>query len=180
MRTYSCANGQKWWFLPTSKCHLLSSEQNSLQQAVLPMARDWCVQLRVWLEGWMVFVMMGHTEDSWSSAAGPVQDRDKWQSWHCGGCVLAPRLPETAKALPEVGRPLPADPNSVGVTGSRRRDGHQIKNHPLLFPSVSYPLVVAFGLHLETQEYACTELTNRPAVQQLSLLKACTVNGNNR
>lgn len=63
-RTHSCANGHKQWFPPTSKCHLLFGETNSLQQSLLSMASDGCVPLQVWLEGWMVFIMKGHREDS--------------------------------------------------------------------------------------------------------------------
>lgn len=63
-------------------------------------------------------------------------ERDKWWSWHCGGCALAPgtRAPLDHSTLLEVGGTLPADPDSVGMAGSRGRDCHQGKNHSLLFP----------------------------------------------
>lgn len=107
--------------------------------------------------------------------------RDERRSWHRGSCALAPgtRAPWDHRAFLEVGGPLPADPDSVGMVHSRGRDCHQSKNHPFLSPSVSYPLVVAFGLHQGSQQYARTEPTNQSAMQHLPLLKACTVNGNN-
>lgn len=80
-------------------------------------------------------------------------ERDQLWSRHHGGCALA----AGTRVLWDH-----RDPNSVDVAGSRGRNCHQSKNNSPLFPSTSYPLVVAFGLHPGTQQCACKELTNQP------------------
>jgi len=179
MSMYSCANGDKQLFLPPSRCRLLFGEQISLQQAVLPVAGGWCVLIRVWLEGW-IFVSWRDTQRIPDLLHGT--ETDEWRPQHHGGCALArgTRAPWDHRAFLEVGGPLPADPNILVVPGSSGRNCHQSKNHTLLFPSVSYCVFVAFGLHRGTPKHACTDRSNQQAMQHLPLLKLCTVSGNNQ